>query len=320
MGLQVLTAARVSAFKGTSRLETVELAGRDAMNCDTAIICTGIRPNMELARDIGLAVGRGVKVQANLQTSDPDIYAIGECAEFEGHIHGLVGPCFEQAHVAACHIAKGKGTYIGSVPASKLRSSVPMFSAWVTLSSLSSGATFRQSNSRGGNSGVYRRLVLKRIRLVGAIAVGDWSELSRLQEAIKAKALIFPWQIRRFRSFGLVWPKSEPKNVKDWPRAATVCNCTGVTRGQIGDCIAVGAASLEDVRRDTGASTVCGNLQGTYRRVTRYSSSKRACKGSPGHRGIVNRCGNCCATVVHPANNPDCQSDISSGAGRLVLP
>ncbi len=262
MGLHVLTGTRVAQFHGQTRLTGVEVAGReDPIECDTAIICTGIKPNMELARDVGLAVGRGIKVGPTLQTSDPDIYAIGECAEFEGHVYGLVGPGFEQAVAAARHIAGGKSNYAGSVPATKLKiigTDVFSMGDVEQLEQRSDVTTVCFEDEDGEN---YRRLILKRGRLIGAIAIGDWAELSRLQETIRSRGIVYPWQARRFASTGLVWPKTEPRSVKDWPRAATVCNCTGVTRGQIGDCIALGAQTLDDVKRDTGASTVCGSCK-----------------------------------------------------------
>jgi nitrite reductase (NADH) large subunit len=93
---------------------------------------------------------------------------------------------------------------------------------------------------------------------VGAIALGDWPEVNRLQEAIRSYARVWPWQLIRFTLRGRVWAERTPASVREWPRAATVCNCTGVTRGQIGDAIALGCSSLADIKRDTGASTVCG--------------------------------------------------------------
>lgn len=261
MGLRVLVGSRVAEFKGDSRLEAIELASGEQVACDTAIICTGIRPNMEMARDIGLAVGRGIKVGQTLQTSDPDIYAIGECAEYEGNVYGLVGPGFEQAAVVATHIAGAKASYAGSVPATKLKIVGTDVFSMGDVEQLEQRPDISTVEFEEQDGAVYRRLVLKRGRLIGALALGDWAELSRIQEAVKARALVFPWQLRRFRSAGLVWPKSEPTSVRGWPRAATVCNCTGVTRGQIGDSIALGAHTLEDVKRETGASTVCGSCK-----------------------------------------------------------
>lgn len=261
MVINVMTSTRVAEFGGDTRLERVSLAGGDSIVCDTAIICTGIRANIELARDIGLAVGRGIKVGPTLQTTDPDIYAVGECAEHAGNIYGLVGPGYEQAAVAAAHIATGRGAYRGSVPATKLKIVGTEVFSMGDVEQLEQRRDVATVEFEDQAAGLYRRLVLRGNRLVGAIAIGDCGELARIQEAIKNGYYLLPWQQRRFRASGMVWPKTEPRSVKDWPRAATVCNCTGVTRGQIGDAIAVGASNLDEVKLATGASTVCGSCK-----------------------------------------------------------
>ncbi|MEL7049506.1 MAG: FAD-dependent oxidoreductase, partial [Pseudomonadota bacterium] len=261
MGLRVITGDRVVEFAGDSRLETVQLTGQGVLPFDTAIICTGVRANIELARDVGLAVGQGIKVGKTLQTNDPDIYAVGECAEFDGQTYGLVGPGFEQAIAAVRHIDSKPADYTGSVLATKLKIVGTDVFSMGDVEQVEQRRDLSSVVFEANDGQVYRRLITKRGRLVGAIAIGDWSELNRLQETIKSNQIIYPWQLLRFRKTGHVWPKSEPKSVKDWPRGATVCNCTGVTRGQIGDCISLGALSLDDVKRDTGASTVCGSCK-----------------------------------------------------------
>lgn len=264
MGIEVTTGTSVKAFEGEERIEAVVTSDGRRLACDTVILCTGVRPNMELARDIGLAVGRAVKVDAHLRTSDPDIYAAGECAEFDGTVHGLVGPGYEQAMVAAHHIAGAVGraaTYAGSTPATKLKIvGIDVFSMG-DVEQLDQRRDVRTVTFEDVAAGVYRRLVIKRGHLAGAIAIGDWSEIGALQEAVKARTLLLPWQAQRFARSGNVWPERAPASARDWPRAQTVCNCTGVTRGQIGDAVALGAVNLDDIKRDTGASTVCGSCK-----------------------------------------------------------
>lgn len=264
MGIEVLTGTSVKGFEGEGRIEAVATADGRRIACDTIILCTGVRPNMELARDVGLAVGRAIKVDGHLRTSDPDIYAVGECAEFEGQVQGLVGPGYEQAVAASRHIAGEKGraaTYAGSCPATKLKIvGIDVFSMG-DVEQLDQRRDARTVTFEDAAKGIYRRLVVKRGHLVGALAIGDWSEIGALQEAVKAGSLLLPWQERRFTSSGAIWPERTPTSARDWPRAQTVCNCTGVTRGQIGDAIALGANSLDDVKRETGASTVCGTCR-----------------------------------------------------------
>ncbi len=264
MGISTITGTGVKAFTGDGRIEAVEIADGRTIACDTVILCTGVRANMEFARDVGLAVGRGIKVDSHLRTSDPDIYAVGECAQFEDTVHGLVGPCYDQAAAAARHIAGESGraaTYRGSTPATKLKIvGIDVFSMG-DVEQLDQRRDVRSLFYEDPSKGLYRRLVVKRGHLVGAIAIGDWSEIGQLQEAVKAKALLLPWQEQRFSRSGAIWPERAPTSARDWPRAQTVCNCTGVTRGQIGDAVALGAQSLDDVKRDTGASTVCGSCR-----------------------------------------------------------
>lgn len=261
MGIAVRTGAQVASIAGNGRVEEIILKNEDRIPCDTVIVCTGIRANMEMARDVGLAVGRGIKVDETLRTSDADIYAVGECAEFEGHVFGLVGPAFEQAVVAAAHIAGEQRSYVRSSPSTKLKVVGTEVFSMGDVEQLEQRSDLTKHAFQSSDGGVYRRLVLRNGRLVGAIAVGDWNEINTLQEAIRNNQRLLPWQIWRFRTTGRVWPDRPPRSVREWPRAATVCNCTGVTRGQIGDAIALGATTLDDVKRDTGASTVCGSCK-----------------------------------------------------------
>ncbi len=259
LGLKVLTGRSVARINGKDRVEGLELSDGTLVSCDTVILCTGIRANVELAREVGLAVGRGIKVSASMQTSDPDIYAVGECAEFEDCVYGLVGPGFEQAAVAAAHICGEPAAYAGSVPATKLKvvgTDVFSMGDVEQLEQRSDISTLRFELQDGA---FYRKLIVRRGRLVGALAIGNWPEINRLQEAIQARSRLWPWQRLRFALAGRLWAERTPASVREWPRTATVCNCTGVTRGQIGDAIALGCSSVDDVKRDTGASTVCGS-------------------------------------------------------------
>ena len=260
-GLVIRTGTNIAGIIGADRVEAIELGGGERIPCDTVIICTGVRANMELARDVGLVVGRGIRVSDRLLTSDPNIYAIGECAEFNGVTAGLVGPGFEQAVVAASDIAGAPNRYSGSVPSTKLKiGGIDVFSMG-DVEQLEQRFDITPVVFRDDANSVYRALAFSGTRLVGALGIGDWPEVTGLQEAIRSKALILPWHRVRFRSTGRLWPEQEQASVHNWPRQATVCNCTGATRGQISDAIALGAATVEDVQRDTGASTVCGSCQ-----------------------------------------------------------
>ncbi len=261
LGIEVRAGASVASIDGDDRVAGITLQDGTRLACDTVIVCTGVRGNIELAREIDLPVGQGIKVDARMCTSDPDIYAAGECSEFEGNVYGLIGPGFEQAVIAAHNIAGKPQTYAGSIPATKLKVvGIDVFSMG-DVDQIEQRNDVRQIGFEDAENGVYRSVVVKRSKIVGAMAIGDWAEINRVQEAIRSGKALYPWDLYRFRRSGQLWREEAEANVRAWPRATTVCNCTGVTRGQIGDAIASGASTFDDVKRDTGASTVCGSCR-----------------------------------------------------------
>jgi NADPH-dependent 2,4-dienoyl-CoA reductase/sulfur reductase-like enzyme/bacterioferritin-associated ferredoxin len=262
MGIEVRTGCSVKMIDGDARVERVILTSSEAIACDSVVICTGIRSNVGLARDAGIAVCYGITVGNTMQTSDPDIYAVGECAEHDGHIYGLVAPGLEQAAVAAAHIAGDAANYRGSLPTTKLKIVGTDVFSMGDVEQLDQRTDVRSLVWQDDPAGVaYRRLVLRRGRVVGAMAVGDWPEVGRIQQAVRDRELVWPWQAWRLRRSGRLHPVSRPKSAAQWPAAATVCNCTGVTRGHLGDAMRLGATSVELLMRETNASTVCGTCR-----------------------------------------------------------
>lgn len=266
-GIGVVLGDGLRQIVGVMGVESVRLASGRDIACDTVVIAAGIKPNIGLALDAGLNVGRGVRVDDALCTSDPHIFAIGECAEHRGIIYGLAAPGLEQAGVVAHNLAGAspQAVYVGSTAATKLKTvGLPVFSI---------GAVGEEENpaeivsvAHGGDA-VYRKLALRRGRLVGAIAVGDWAEINRVQEAVVRGRRVWPWQLWRFRRAGGLWPERDDSNVAAWPATATVCNCTGVTVGALRAAMAAGAGSVEALARNTGASTVCGSCRPLVREL-----------------------------------------------------
>jgi nitrite reductase (NADH) large subunit len=261
MGLGVRTGCSVQAIEGAGRVEHVRLSSGETIACDSVIICTGIRSNIELAREAGIAVGRGITVNDRMQTSDPDVYAAGECAEHDGHVYGLVAPGLEQAAVAAGHLAGENASYRGSVPTTKLKIVGTDVFSMGDIEQLDQRLDVSSVTWKQPRKGIYRRLVRRRGRLVGALAVGDWPEVNRIQQAVRDRGFIWPWQLWWLRRTGRLFPVSAPKLAALWPAAATVCNCTGVTRGQLGEAMRNGAGTVDLLMRDTNASTVCGTCR-----------------------------------------------------------
>src|SRR3982075_1142556 len=129
-GIEILLNANTARIHGEVRVEGVELVDGRRIDADAVIFPAGIRPNIALAKEAGIAVNRGVVVDDHLQTGAPDIFAIGECAEHRGTCYGLVEPAYEQGRVLAQHLAGREAAYGGSVVATYLKvSGVSVFSA-----------------------------------------------------------------------------------------------------------------------------------------------------------------------------------------------
>ncbi len=104
-GIEVLLNANTARIHGETHVEGVELTDGRRIEAEAVIFAAGIRPNIALARDAGIAVNRGIVVDDHLQTGTPDIFALGECAEHRGICYGLVEPAYEQGRVLAQHLA-----------------------------------------------------------------------------------------------------------------------------------------------------------------------------------------------------------------------
>jgi nitrite reductase (NADH) large subunit len=259
LGIEVVLGDGVKRVLGDGAVTGIQLRNDRVIECDTLLVATGIIPNTELALAACLHIGRGVKVNDSMQSSDPGIYAVGECAEHRNRVYGIVAPGLEQATVAAHVIAGGRTRYRGSTVATRLKVvDLPVFSMGpVTEEETPDFArtwVFRKGD-------VYRKLVTFRGRLVGAIAVGECPELNRLQEAVTRQRRVWPWQLLRFNQTGAMWPEAEVESVLAWPATAAVCNCTGVTRGELGRALAEGCCTVEALAARTGASTVCGSCR-----------------------------------------------------------
>jgi nitrite reductase (NADH) large subunit len=196
-GVKVLLNANTARLHGATRVDGVELTDGRRIEADAVIFAAGIRPNVALARDAGIAVGRGVMVDDHLQTAAPEIFALGECAEHRGICYGLVEPAYEQARVLAQHLAGKAAAYGGSVVATNLKvSGVSVFSAGDFIGAEDS-ETILLSDVRHGT---YKKLVISEGRLAGAVLVGDVESALWYLELIRTREPVA--RIRRDMMFG----------------------------------------------------------------------------------------------------------------------
>jgi nitrite reductase (NADH) large subunit len=258
-GIEVVLDDGPMAILGEGRVSGVRLRSGQVIECDTVVLAAGILSNIDLARQADMVFQRGIVVDDQLRTSAPDVYAVGECAQHRDIVYGLAAPGFEQAAVAARVIAGSAARYSGSLSATRLKvANWPVFSmgevgAW-QLPDLA--RTYTHKADDGG----YRKLVVRRGRLIGALALGEWEALSRVQEAVQQQRRLWPWQVARFVRSGEPW-EAEARAVAAWPAEATVCNCTGVTRGRLSEAMAGGCNSVAALTARTGACGVCGSCR-----------------------------------------------------------
>lgn len=245
--------------RGRPQVSGVRLRNGQLLDCDTVVVSAGIKPNIDLARRAGIVVGQGIAVDETLATSAPNVYAIGECAEFRRQLHGLVAPGYEQAAVLAAGLCGEPGRYLGSVAATQLKVvGLPVFSIGETEAEGRRSWRIAAWHYRDAESGCYRKIVLRRGRIVGAIAVGDWPEVRRLQSAVSRGDRVSWLQVMRFSRSGQLWAEDDAADVNSWPANALICNCRGVQRGQL-TSLYKELGDQQQVIARCGASTVCGS-------------------------------------------------------------
>jgi nitrite reductase (NADH) large subunit len=196
-GIRVLLNASTARIVGDSKVEGVELADGSLIDADAVIFAAGIRPNVALAREAGIAVNRGVVVNDVMQTSATGVFAVGECAEHRGICYGLVEPAYEQGRVLARHLAGREAGYRGSVVATNLKvSGVSVFSAGDFMGEDGSEGIVLSDAKRGA----YKKLVIADGRLTGAVLIGEVTDALWYLELIRSREPVA--RIRKDMMFG----------------------------------------------------------------------------------------------------------------------
>ncbi|APX25276.1 assimilatory nitrite reductase (NAD(P)H) large subunit precursor [Salipiger profundus] len=243
------------------RVTALELDDGTALPCDLLVMAVGIRPNVALAKDAGLAVGRGIHVDDQMITSDEDVLAVGECVEHQGAVFGLVAPLYDQAKVAAQTLMGQEAAFVQKSLSTKLKvTGCDLFSA----GDFSEGEGREDIVFRDPSRGVYKRLVIEGDRLVGAVMYGDTADGSWFFGLIKDGTPVA--DMRETLIFGPAYQggaQADPLSaVAALPPEAEICGCNGICKGTIVDAIAGGAGDLGAVRAKTKASASCGTCTG----------------------------------------------------------
>ncbi|MEL6574973.1 MAG: nitrite reductase large subunit NirB [Pseudomonadota bacterium] len=269
-GIAIRCRANTHEIVGDRKVEAVRLDDGTEFPADLVCMAVGIRPATALAREAGLACGRGLHVDDQMITSDENVLAVGECVEHRGACYGLVAPLYDMAKVAAETLAGEAAAYEGSLTATKLKvTGVDLFSA----GDFAEGEGREEIVFRDPARGVYKRLVVEGERLVGAVMYGDTADGNWFFGHIKDGTDIS--EMRETLIFGPAFAGGTPLDpmaaVAALPDEAEVCGCNGVCKSRITGAIAGGATTLDAVRAETKASSSCGTCTGLVEQLLAFT-------------------------------------------------
>jgi nitrite reductase (NADH) large subunit len=257
---------------------TVEVLGDDkvtglafkdgsSLECGMVVVSAGIRPNVEIAAQAGLTVERAIVVDNHMRSIDDfDVYIVGECAQHQGRVYGLVAPLWEQAKVLSDHITgkNVKAGYYGSKLATKLKvMGVELASMGVTEAEGDDEVVQFSEPKRG----TYKKLVIRKGRLVGAIMLGDLSKVAYLTQAFDRNT---PLPDDRLSLLFDIGAPAAKVTLSEMPDDAQICNCNGVSKGAIGACVARGKRTALSVMSATRAGMGCGSCKGLVGEVVAW--------------------------------------------------
>jgi len=261
-GMKFLMEKSSAEILGKERATGLKFADGTWTEADLIVMAVGIRPNVALAKAAGLEVVQGITVNDWLETSAPDVYAVGECAQHRGIAYGLVAPLYEQGAVLAKRLAGVESApYEGSVVYTKLKvSGVDVFSGGQFIEDEETKAIRVHDDW----SGVYKKVLVKGSKIVGAVLFGDTSDSTRLMSMIKSQADITKMEITALlQESGAAGGGGGPEaQVAAMPDDTIICGCNGVSKGAI--CSAIRECSLttvDGVKDATTASRSCGGCK-----------------------------------------------------------
>ena len=273
LGLKIHTNKNTAAIVGEDRIKAMRFSDDTGIDVDMLVISAGIKPRDELAKECGLEIGSrgGIVVNEKLQTSDPSIYAVGECALYNGMIYGLVAPGYEMADVVVTNLINGNKSFTGYDMSTSLK--------LIGVDVASFGDPFITGNEtrtiiiEDNNKGVYKRINITNDgkQLLGGILVGDAEQYNMLLQTCKNKVVLPPNP-----EDVILGSRGNDKDgragVTGLPDEAMICSCESVSKGSI--CTAVndgGCESVESIKKCTKAGTGCGGCVPMLKDLMLYS-------------------------------------------------
>jgi assimilatory nitrate reductase electron transfer subunit len=299
VGVQIRQGAEVRAVLGGYRVRGAVLTDGSALDADLLVLCCGAKPRVELAREAGLAVAVGVVVDDRLRSStDPGVFAIGDCAEHRGQTYGLVAPAWEQARVAAQAICRpGEPvSYHGSLTVTRLKA------AGIEMASLGDAAAqdYEAGDDDAGDGdvgdggagdvevirfmdssrGVYQKLVVRGGRLAGAILLGDTRTVGTITQLFDRGAAL-PADRASLLMVRRNAPAPTVQSPTMLPGRTTICQCNGVTKAGICAAWHHGARRVEEIAARTRATTGCGTCRDAIEGIVGWLAAADTGPGEP---------------------------------------
>jgi nitrite reductase (NADH) large subunit len=269
LGISVHLDVLATEVLGTDHVEGVLLTDGRRLDCDLLVVAAGVRPHTDVAVRSGLEVQRAIVVDDQLRTEDPDVYAIGECAQHRGEVYGLVAPAWEHAKVLA-DVLTGTdpdAEYTGSRTATKLKV------AGVDVAVMGVNTPERDDDEflviSEPKRGVHLSVVIRDDKLVGATLLGDTRKVAFLTQAFDRGA---PLPEERIRLLVDLSDGAEEVGVAEMPADSQVCNCNGVSKGDICGAVADGCGSVGAVMDRTRAGKGCGSCRSLVKQIVEWAA------------------------------------------------
>ncbi len=267
-GIEFKLNTTVTQIDGKNEVEIVKFSDGSVVDSNIVVFATGIIPNKNLAIEAGIEVNKGIVVNDFLQTSDENIFAIGECVEHKGNTYGLVAPLYEQAKVLAKHLAQVKTEgYNGSTLSTRLKiSGVDLFSAGDYLGD----ETTEDLILLDEKVGIYKKLVIYNNKIIGMVLYGDTADASWYLKLLKEETDIT--ELRTKILFGKPALSGDSghggNDINSMSDDEEVCGCNGVCKGDIVRAIKEkDLKSLSDVKSCTKAGASCGSCSGLVEQI-----------------------------------------------------
>ncbi|RAP28259.1 Nitrite reductase [Brevibacillus laterosporus] len=269
-GIQFAMGKQTAELLGDERVTGLRFTDGSILDADFVVMAVGIVPNTSVAKASNIEVARGIVVNDILQTSAPDVYAVGECNQHRGLCYGLVAPLFEQGAILAKHLCGIETTgYEGSVVSTKLKiSGVDVFSAGEFQDQADMTIVRMQDDWKK----IYKKVLIRDNKIVGGILFGDVSESARLQKLVNTQTEMTDEVYASIMGGGTCCGGgNQVALVREMSDEEIICGCNGVTKGSIVTAIKEqGCSTVDEIKDCTGAARSCGGCKPMVEQVLQY--------------------------------------------------